>query len=283
MILRQENNFLEKLLNNRLIKELAPDFSYIFQGRIWKTYPDPEHQVLAVETRNDELHNTLFHVISMNSLQFLLKDFPASEPWWAGLAACDYPLLFINIFQDDQDPGKRDLQAYNFIDKTSLWTISGLVPVKITAGKIFGFMVKEEFREPCIVDTASGIVTTAEWPSGVNDSSGSTPASLHFPSQYSQGSPDFEVIKEYLLKMDLHPVKSVEYLEYSDSIIISYYVEGTAGLVNYLLIMDEQGNVLYHEKTGDSLPGPGSGIFFVKEPWLFYLENKNILQRLTLI
>jgi hypothetical protein len=77
-------------------------------------------------------------------------------------------------------------------------------------------------------------------------------------------------------KLNLSPVGAFEYLEFDSRIFVSYYVMET-GLANYLLIMDNDGEVLLHEKLAEQLKGIGMETFFVLSGCVFFVKNREDL------
>ena len=98
------------------------------------------------------------------------------------------------------------------------------------------------------------------------------------PFQYQVGEADFETVKNFLIDRQREmPVLGVEYVEYADHIIISYYVTTPENMTNRLAIFNLKGESLYEEEIGTNLKGMGINTFFVASGYLFFVKNKTEL------
>ncbi len=100
---------------------------------------------------------------------------------------------------------------------------------------------------------------------------------LH-PFQYLDGEADFETVKNFIgSERKLVPRLGVEYIEYEDYIVISYYVGDPSSLVNWLAVFNFEGECLYEEEIGTNLKGIGINTFFITSGSLFFVKNKTEL------
>jgi hypothetical protein len=267
-----------------LSKELTPDFSYSFKGPVWKTFPDPERRLLALEIRDSKTHQVTFSVVSFETDRVILKDLIPDEPWWISLVAFMDHVLFTRIFPDEQDPGKSNLQAYDIKQNKVLWTIPGLIPGHIGTDKITGFIQLQEERKTCTVDVQTGkILFTGPMDGPDQNISGpvSSGHNLHYPVQYHQADDGFKTLEKYISRLGKEPCLAIDYLEFSNYIIINYYNRSDNELVNFLLILNSEGKVLYHEKTGTG-KGIAMDSFFIMEDVLVFTGNKQNISGIIL-
>jgi hypothetical protein len=104
-----------------------------------------------------------------------------------------------------------------------------------------------------------------------------TNEALH-PFQYLDGEPDFETVQSFLKsKLGVTSRLGVEYLEYENYILISYYAGNPAAFVNRLAIFNHQGECLYDEEIGMNLRGIGINTFFITSSYLFFVKNRSEL------
>ncbi len=266
-------------------KELTPDFSCVFNGLIWKTIPDTTGNLLAVEVRNNEDHIASFNVLDFNSGNFILKDWVFPEPWWVNLTAFLGPNIYIRIFLDDSNPSRTELFAFDIHKKIILWKIADLEPIEFSAKMIRAYSGEGENRRICIVDPRTGnIIYPAPAPAGqYQDSSEyrNNPA-LHYPVHYPEQDENFKIVKKYLARFEIEPCLAIDYIEFSTLIIINYYNRTNKSIENFLLVLDNEGSVLFHKNTGSGLPGAGMDTFFIMHNDLIFARNKNNLMRIRL-
>ncbi len=266
-------------------KEPTPDFSYTFNGLIWKTVPDIERNLLALEVRNNENHKTGFYVINLNSNEFLLKDWVFSETWWVSLLALSDTRIYMRLFPDEQDPSNGEIQAFDIINKTILWTIDGLVPVEFGHHEILAFIGEGENRRFCAVNPLTGQVTYPEQAEARENSASrktNDNRDLYYPVHYAEDDDNFRMIGKFLEKLGIKPSLAVDYLEFREYIIISYCQRENNDMESFLLLLDREGSVIFNKNTGSGLPGAGKDTFFVMNNGLIFASNKNNLIRIGL-
>jgi hypothetical protein len=97
------------------------------------------------------------------------------------------------------------------------------------------------------------------------------------PIHYTEQNEYFPAIHRFLYRLlNVDIQKGVDYLEYKDKIIISYYLYQENKLWNYLLVVNNRKEVLLNELLTES-EGLGLGTFTVKPEILLYVKNKSQL------
>ena len=101
--------------------------------------------------------------------------------------------------------------------------------------------------------------------------------SIHLPSFYNEETQKkyFEDVKEFLSdNLGISPLFAVEYLEYNELIIISYYIHASKKLENHISIFNsEDGNMIYTNCIGTNLNGIAFDTFFVVDSQLIFIKN----------
>jgi len=98
------------------------------------------------------------------------------------------------------------------------------------------------------------------------------------PFQYLDGEADFETVKNFLkTKLEITPRLGVEYREYANLIIISYYMGDPAAFANQVAIFNLRGECLYKEEIGTNLKGIGINTFFIVSGHLIFVKNRTEL------
>ncbi|MFY7827755.1 MAG: DUF4905 domain-containing protein [Flectobacillus sp.] len=108
----------------------------------------------------------------------------------------------------------------------------------------------------------------------VSDNFSDQPFSYLQPVHYTEQNEYFPAIYRFvyrLLNVDIQ--KAVDYLEYKDKIIISYYLYHENKLWNYLLVVNNRKEILLNELLTET-EGLGLVTFTVKPEILLYVKNK---------
>jgi len=98
------------------------------------------------------------------------------------------------------------------------------------------------------------------------------------PLHYLANTAHFITVAKFLQeKLNISPVKAVDYLERDGHIVISYYIWINDHLANFLLILDENGEVQRHELLANQLSSIGIDTFFIIRDALFTIRQKSEL------
>lgn len=101
-----------------------------------------------------------------------------------------------------------------------------------------------------------------------------TNATIIQPIHYTEESRFFPAIFKFFYRLfNIDIQKAVDYLEFKDKIIISYYLYNNNSFSNYLLITNKQQDVLLNELIANS-EGLGMTTFVVKPDILLYVKHK---------
>ncbi len=98
------------------------------------------------------------------------------------------------------------------------------------------------------------------------------------PFQYLAGEDDFETIKNFLNeRLKVLPILGIEYVEYAEVVLISYYFGRPGEFTNMLACFKRTGDLLWQEEIGTNLKGIGVNTFFLVANQLFFVKNKTEL------
>lgn len=178
--------------------------------------------------------------------------------------------MLFTIYTDTNNPDKKSLIAYDFRQKKITWwrnnyAVSGVNETQVM-GTETGLVLKD-----VVLDLANGQPVLKQ----------SLPLSEYFsllkPLQYYQETQHFETVKSFILmKSQMSALSVIEYLEYKSLVFISFYVQ-EIDLANYLLVLNDQGEVLLKERIGEQLKGIGVDTFFILSGYLIFVKNKGVL------
>jgi hypothetical protein len=96
------------------------------------------------------------------------------------------------------------------------------------------------------------------------------------PVRYARGSEYFEVLERFLEKtVGATAVEVIDYLEQRPYLVLSYYLREAGTTAHYLVLVNQQRKVLYHECLAKDRPGIGRDTFFVHQSTLVFVRNSN--------
>jgi hypothetical protein len=228
--------------------------------------------LLIIETRDDQNFQVQFSALDFRRNEFIWSGLKLKESWWIGMTAANEKTLLFHTFINKGNPDHKNLIAYDIFGQKIRWEVEEFSFFDWSASEIQGYSTKDELTQATI-DMESGVVTEKPW---VNKSLVEQEGPIK-PVLYPEGVSHFETIKKFIQqKVQLNISKAVEYLEYEELIITSFYVE-EEGLANYLFVLDKSGEVVLKEKLGENLQGLGVDTFFILSGCLFLVKNKSEL------
>lgn len=254
-----------------------------FEGQVWKILVDDVHPLLVVQTRNGEAYQTSFAAIDIQSNQVLWQDFALDESWWLGMAGLHDRVLFLYTYPDTQKPQSQGIIAIDIDTQQVLWQTQKINFYQIEQGQVWGVSMEQNDKKYYLLEPRTGkILNQIREFNSVEIRKNENNRAL-FPFHYYNEMAYFQTVAIFLKKkFNLQIVQAVDYLEYENVIIISYFHQSTNGLVNNLLVLNHQNQVLLHQNIEQQLTGVGLDTFFVFENQVFFVKHKTRLQSLKL-
>jgi hypothetical protein len=234
----------------------------------------PPEKLLLVEVRDEINRRVSFSALNYGTNSFLWEDFVFDDSWWTSLLAAQGSILLIHTYTNPDNPDAKTLHALDLSTRQPLWQIKEFSFTRFIRDRVEGLLGTQD---PHIVqlNIFTGEIIEKDLKLDEPVDKISEPFS---PFQYLQGSSYYDSVNEFLLQYcDRKAEGTIEYLEHEGLIFISYHVRETGGLVNYLLVMNEEGKHLYHEKIDDQLKGLGVDTFFILSGCLIFVRNKREL------
>ena len=252
-------------------------FSHLFPGTIWTTQSVPKSDILIIEVRDDKNFQVQFSALDFGNNKFLWEGLILKEKWWIGLTAANENTMLFHTYVNKGNPDHKNLLALNIFDKNIRWEIEEFSFFDWDETEIWGYRTKDELIQ-ATVDIKSGIVTQRDWTAKLLPDK----VAVSRPIQYFEGMSYFETVKKFVQqKTVFQPTKGVEYLEWNEWVLISFYVEDAGSLANYLLVTSKEGEVVLEVKLGEKLTGLGTDTFFMLSGCLFLVKNKSELEVYT--
>jgi len=263
----------------RLITNISKIFSLDFEGVIWKIRFDAQSDLLALEIRQANQYRTSFTVFNLYTNQIVCKDVFLEESWWLGLLEIHAGVLLVHQYADIQQPSPIGIVAIDSQTGELLWQLPEYEFVDIQNKKVIAL-----FRENSAPKYAQFDLQTGLWEENLStvDSTHSNdifPPSLVYPKRYVEPEKNFNLVKEFMkkrFKVDIFG--AVDYLEYDNLLIISYFFGKNSQLNNKLLTLDLKENVLIDELLDINLKGVALDTFLIyNNTQLIFIKEKKQL------
>lgn len=261
----------------------TPSFSAGFSGVIWKIIADSEHGLLFVETRDGDKRKAYFHCVDIQSKKILWTEQSFIDPWWSSLKVAQKGNILLVSFNEPDMPEQRGFAVVDGKSGKLKW---GKPDAQVMHTESDGFVISKADDENSYlkVDWNSGAtlkeVSLKELFSNFNKKKSAEDAAVLYPFHFDEENSFFVKIHQYIEILTKHKaIRMIEYLEKGDKVLISYYIyEGeNEKIANYMLVADENGTVLVHEKLRGELSGIGMDTFFVLKDELIVVKNNNEL------
>lgn len=230
----------------------------------------PEGPFLFVELRDDQRRSVRFSAFCYAPFAPLWENIGYSERWWISLLTATGSVVLFQQYIDGQ-PDRKKILAADYTTGRIVWEKDDFSFRGITDGLITGTIGLEN-PAPVALDPSSGDESDKKIAPATEISSPLR------PFQYYTDTPHFRTVQTFLQNTYQQEIEGlVEYVEFSDVIVVSYYGQHDGGLTNYLLVVNNEGKELLHEKMDEGLKGLGTDTFFILAGCLFFVRNKREL------
>jgi hypothetical protein len=227
-----------------------------------------DEDILLLEIRSPTEKKVTFSAVDVKKGEFLWRNVQFDEPWWISLNGAVSGTALFTIYTETNNPDSKGIFGYDIANQKIKWWNNDFSLIKIGDRSVAGMTSKYGVKE-ITIDVATGVAT--------NDELVELHDAVLRPFQYTEDLPYFSTVKTFLSsRFNLTPVAALEYLEYESLILISFY-SGEQELVNELLILSEEGKMLFREKIDEHLKGIGLDTFFIYGGCVFFAKNKREL------
>ena len=263
------------------INLLQEGISFQTEGKIWKIITDHSSSLLVIQVRDGEAYQTSFTAIDTMKSSILWQDYTLDENWWLGMSSLHQGVLLLHTYPDAQKPQPRGIVALDVASKEIIWQNQDLNFYELADDKIVATSSTTSDQFYLTVDIKSGNILERFQEFDKEFTRKNENNSMIFPFHYQNEMAYFQTVAVFLKKkINLQIVQAVDYLEYDNFIIISYFYDDADGLMNNLLVLDQNGEVLLHQNIEKQLIGIGLDTFFVFKNELFFVKHKTLLRSL---
>lgn len=243
-------------------------FQHTFENLIWKLIADKTNSFLAIELRDIENRKVTFDVLNIDNQQFINNNIDIQENWWVGMEALTNQFLILHFYDQQLYAHRKGIYCINLISKSLQWKLPRHTFVKNIDNIVYAELNEKDFQ----FDLLSGNEIIESNKIESNEQYTSLELLKIFDDDVY-----FVKIKQFvfqILKIEIHQL--VEYLEYKNYILISFYTREVSGkLKNDFIIFDQENKkVIIHENLGIELSGVGTNTFCVLKNKLVLCKNK---------
>lgn len=218
---------------------------------------------LIVEIREEETQEVYFQIIRLENGEIGEVFSIDHADWWTTLRSLYYPFVFLEKYNNPEDPSEKDLLVVD-LERKQEEVVSQFQLVRVEDGKIIGTDPKDQLMKR---EFTLDIKLT---PSGAN---------VNYPAYFAPGTESYETVAAFLELVDRE--LGCEYYEADDCIIICYYQRLGTEFVRKLLVMKGEAE-LYNGLIDFNLKGFASGGFLMVNNLLVFVENGNQINAIEL-
>jgi hypothetical protein len=205
-------------------------------GIIWKILPDEAGNSLVIESRDGERRKTMLSVLDLsdNNLLYSTSDLP--KPWWIGLIEVKGNKIIFQGYKESNSPEPKGFYIFDLL-----------------SGKLLQAEEEQIYESKDIREDQKSV----------------------FPLLYNIDNVHYSTIVEFLKKNHGHLCYGpLEYLEFGNNVLISFYIQENKKITNLLLVIDEEGNIVLNDRLAEGAEGVGLATFFICKNKLIYIKNK---------
>lgn len=259
-------------------------FSHRFSENIWRILPDadPESTLWVIELRDAETKSVSFALVDLAAPALVWIKKIAETDWWTSLTAFAYGRIYFHHYRRPELPEPTDLLAVAAETGEKKWDLPNFVLIRTIGTDWLEVATKpggDQPRKMVCLASSGEFETTSDSEEGEN----SGRIILKEPVRYREGNVYFDRLSLFIEEMvPGHRPIGIDYLEKRPYIIFSYYIYDQDKTVQYLLIVNDQRQLVLHEKLSDEREGMGRSTMMLKASTLVYLRNNNEYSSLTL-
>lgn len=255
------------------MESLVCHFSHLLDAVIWKQQVDPVKKLLVLELRDPETRTVSFQCIQLINGEIYNPFTPEEEDWWIGIEQVQSGFALIHHYLHEEQPVRNGLDCYSIPEWKLKWQLPEAQFLEISNSTV-NILDSNESRT---ISLSTGEDIASEF--------GQTNTALNtqFPEQFPADHSHFKTVAQFLQeRWGYQAVEGLEYLEHKALVLISYYLYTDQKLENYLLVMKDDGEVIFQDCLGTQLSGIALDTFFIYEEQLIFVKQKNEIISLLL-
>ena len=251
---------------------LTADTLYQTPHKIWKILLDEQAHYAVLEVRDEDLREAFFVAVDWQKGEVLWDEGYLEEEWWISLAGVSDGALFAHLLHDEQEPTPKALLALGIAEAEGLWEIPDTALLSVSPHAL---QVSQSGAEHWLSpQTGEPLSQTPSKPP--------PEPSWQMPARYLPEEGYFETVAAFLKTRGIEAIGAIDYWETGQYLCISFYELEGIYYRNRLLILTREGQEAFHRILQEGAKGIGTEAFALQGPYLFYIQHKNTLQRISL-
>jgi len=257
-------------------------FSHTFPETIWRILPHPDRDEWAVELRDAARKTVSWAVVDLTLEKVVWQQSAPATDWWTTLAGFAGNRVFLHNYRFPDIPEPTDLLALSVTEGTLEWALPGCVFVRDLpeSEQIIIAQKQVETVQYRLCDSSLGLLKN---PVEERDLPPVISPKHRTPVRYQPQDIYFDRISSFLDKMvAVKDAIAIDYLESDPFLVISYYLYESEKTAQYLLVVNRDKEIIYHNQLSDNRPGMSLDTILIKNNRLVFLRNTHELISLTL-
>jgi hypothetical protein len=252
------------------------------QEQLLKVVPVEELQMVLVQGVALGKSDSSLYGISLSNAQELWQESLQNVlPGWPSLQFVADGKACFTCFQDSSLPVAQGLYVFDL--KKKEWAFKNDELTFVNAQGVNLLVRKAGDEEHYhVLDlaqlTLSQLESQAKWFKNITLSKQASKGVL-YPYHIGEENVLYKELVDFVKDKTNHTLTGmVEYLEWSDQrMLVSYYIEDTEGMSQYLLLTDDNNSTIMHECIDVNLKGMAFDVFMVIGKQCVYVKNKTQL------
>jgi hypothetical protein len=256
--------------------------SFPFESLIWKISVDDQNNILVLELRNHDHRSVDFAGIDLKTNKILWQGVKLEETWWLGLDTCYNGRIYLHTYKDPQNPAHEGILALDSKTGKVAWKDIGKTFYHVSMEHLIVTEGDDDNRKYISLEAATGKAgrefILKEVFKIVSDKKEQESAKTRNPFHFSADHSYFPKISDFVKEITgEQPVIAADYMENGEQVIISFYLYSNEGLSNHLIVVDDEGVVIFRACMASHTKGIGFDTFFVFEKTLIFVKEKKEL------
>ncbi|WP_162425766.1 DUF4905 domain-containing protein [Pontibacter pudoricolor] len=268
---------------NKKLRVILPlVYTYDFGAPVWRMRLDSAANRLAFELRDADLLLADFYSLDLDQHKLEKLPMPAAKNWWLGLEDAHEGLLFIHGYGDRQIGQHKGIFAYDAATTNLQWQQPELAFYGVTKDGVLALDLQDQNLKLLQFKTGTIVAENVSLDSGANavaDYNTVKSQACTYPMLYLEGESYYNEVCNFLEhKLNVKPVKGIEYAETGQNFYTGFYTENAHGnLDNTLCVFNLDGELQLQQCIAAGLSGIGSDTFIIFNHKLYFIRQRNIL------
>lgn len=199
--------------------------------------------------------------------------------WWTSLAGVGEGVFFVHSYRSPDIPEPSDLLGFDLSTGTLKWVLPGFRLIGFSDEKKLVVARKEGMTlRYFYCDERDGALL-----SGCEGLSRAVESDWQEADRYHEGDQYYTLLRQTILETTgLSPVGAIEYLDYADRMVFSFYLYEKDSMVQYVAVLNRFKAVEYLEMVERNLKKEGKFGLLLKEGRVYFVKNRMLFVGINL-